>query len=62
MRIACGKKGHTSRVCRSRQNSGARAVECESDDTDDDQNKEMQVVVALAALKTTEHLESVMTT
>ena len=53
----CGEKGHTSQVCRSGQSTSAnaRAVEVDSEDTEEDPIKETHDVWAITVCTTTEH-------
>ena len=53
----CGEKGHTSKVCRSGQSTSAnsRAVEVDSEDTEEDPIKEIHDVWTTRVCTTTEH-------
>ena len=53
----CGKKGHTSQVCRSDQSTRAtaRAVDWDSEDAEEDPITEVYGVWAMAVCSTTEH-------
>ena len=53
----CGEKGHTSKVCRSGQSTSAnaRAVEVDSEDTEEDPIKEIHDVWTLTVCTTTKH-------
>ena len=53
----CGKKGHTSQVCRSDQSTSAtvRAVDVDSEDAEEDPITEVYGVWAMAVCSTTEH-------